>query len=46
VDVDAGIERKKSLDARRKLMQANAVNGGDPDCASRDLLDLLELAVE
>ena len=46
VDVDGGVGLEELLEVGRQIVQADAVDGGDPDGAGNDVLDLLQLAVE
>ncbi len=46
VDVDGRIVLHEFFDIRRQVVQADAVNRRDPDCARNDVLELLQLAIQ
>jgi hypothetical protein len=46
VNVDTGIALEELFYVRRQHVQANTVDGRDPDASGHDVLDFLELALE
>jgi hypothetical protein len=46
MDIDLGIALEEFRKVRRQFVQANAVGGGDSDCAGDDVLKFLNSAAE
>ena len=46
MDIDGGIALEEFLQVGRQIVQPNAVNSGDADCARDDVFNFLQTVVE